>query len=224
MQTLLISSHDTSTGKTWVARNLVHYFSNLGLTVQFVKPIETGVITHPKKGNAFFVTKGLESNKVTSHTLHSFKAPLAPIPAAQEEGYTIAIDSLVEEILSLPKADIRILEGAGGLACPIDAKTHKDYKDLALKLKVDGLILVVKNRLGAMHHTRTLVAYAPTKDISTGLWINTVRPQPPRVNHSNLEAFTKLSLPIWGHQGPNVLFSVPEASFQKQFASNLCLA
>lgn len=225
MKTLLISSHDTATGKTWTARNLVHYFFHLGLTVQMVKPIETGANPLKEQGDAHFSTHPLlPSTRLSAYTLHSFKAPIGPVHAAQAEGISLSVNKLTEEILALPEADIRLIEGAGGLACPIDSTTQEDYKDLALKLQVDGLILVIENRLGAMNQARLLTSYAPTMSIPTGLWVNTVKHQPPQVHTSNMEVLSTLGLPIWGELAPNTRYGEPKTSFKKQFTTKPCLA
>lgn len=85
------------------------------------------------------------------------------------------------------------------MAVPLD-ESGLDTVDLALNLPVEYLLLVVQNRLGAIHQTRVLTAYAPHAKITTGIWFNDCTPVSEDVTHSNYAELTNLSIPIWGHQ------------------------
>ncbi|MBV8801832.1 MAG: dethiobiotin synthase, partial [Gammaproteobacteria bacterium] len=186
MKTILISGNDTSIGKTWVSRALASYLVSRNQSVQVVKVVETG-ITGQQKGDAEIAIENcsLYANECEAFTLYSFTDPLAPITAAEKAGCTtLSLENILNKINQLPETDWRILETAGGLAVPLD-KAGLDTVDLALQLPVDYLLLVVQNRLGAIHQARVLTAYAPYSKITTGIWFNDCMPVDDNVTHSN---------------------------------------
>ena len=141
----------------------------------------------------------LREKKCEAFTLYSFTEPLAPVTAAHKAGCKLSLGNILRKIRSLPETNWRILETAGGLAVPLD-ETGLDAVDLALNLPVDYLLLVVQNRLGAIHQARVLTAYAPYSKITTGIWFNDRMPVDDDVTYSNYSELANLSIPIWGHQ------------------------
>jgi len=200
MNTLLVSGNDTHIGKTWICRALVRYLVSHHQSVQVVKVVETG-ITSDQEGDANTAIEACQySNQCEAYTLYSFPEPLAPVTAARKAGCTLSLDNIVSKIKALPETNWRILETAGGLAVPLEA-SGLDTVDLALSLSVDYLILVVQNRLGAIHQARVLAAYAPHTTISTGIWLNDSMPIDNHdVTDSNYSELTTLKIPLWGHQ------------------------
>lgn len=201
MKTILISGNDTGIGKTWICRALAKYLLMHNQNVQVVKVVETGIADN-QKGDAETVIEGLSQfseKKCEAFTLYSFTAPLAPVTAAQKVGFTLSLEDIFCKIKNLPETDWRILETAGGLAVPLE-NTGLDTVDLALKLSVDYLFLVVQNRLGAIHQARVLTNYAPYSKIKTGLWFNDCTLVDDDVTHSNYSELANLAIPIWGHQ------------------------
>ena len=201
MKTILISGNDTHVGKTWVCRALVRYLVAQHQRVQMVKVVETGISGH-QQGDAQTAIKDcphFNTNAHQAYTLYSFTEPLAPVTAAHKAHSELSLENILGKINSLPDTDWRILETAGGLAVPLD-NTGQDAVDLAIKLPVDYLLLVVQNRLGAIHQARVLTAYAPYSTITTGMWFNDIAPVDNDVTLSNYQELANLAIPIWGHQ------------------------
>lgn len=201
MNTILISGNDTEIGKTWVCRALANYLASHKQTVQVVKIVETG-ITGNQKGDAETAIEycsHLNQKKCQAFTLFSFTKPLAPVTAAHKDDCKLNLEGILCKIRSLPKTDWRILEAAGGLAVPLD-ETGLDAVNLALNLPIDYLLLVVQNRLGAIHQARMLTNYAPHSKIPTGIWFNDRISVDNDVTSSNYLELANLSIPIWGHQ------------------------
>ncbi|HSW69899.1 MAG TPA: dethiobiotin synthase [Gammaproteobacteria bacterium] len=201
MKTILISGNDTGIGKTWMTRALLRYFAAHDQNVQVVKVVETGISDH-QKGDAQTAMEGCQHShekKCEAYTLYSFTEPLAPVTAAKKAGCRLNLEDILCKIKNLPETDWRILETAGGLAVPLD-DTGFDSVNLALNLPVDYLLLVVQNRLGAIHQARVLTAYAPYSKIITGIWFNDCVPVDENVTQSNYAELANLAIPIWGHQ------------------------
>ena len=212
MKTILISGNDTNIGKTWICRALANYFALQNQNVQVVKVVETG-ISHNQKGDAATAAEHVLSK---AYTLYSFPEPLAPVSASQKAGRQLNLENIITEINKLPKADWRLLETAGGLAVPLD-ETGFDSVNLALDLPVDYLVLVVQNRLGAIHQTRVLTAYAPYSKITTGIWFNDSTPVDEIVTQSNYSELKNIGVPIWGHQR----YEARELQFFDSFAKQV---
>lgn len=201
MNTILISGNDTNIGKTWICRALVQYLVSHHQSVQVVKVVETGITSH-QKGDAKTAIEDclhLSVKKCEAYTLYSFPDPVAPVTAARKMGCKLSLKDILYKIRRLPETNWRILETAGGLAVPLD-QADLDTVDLALNLPVDYLLLVVQNRLGAIHQARVLSAYAPYSTITTGIWFNDSTPVDDDVTHSNYTELANLPIPIWGHQ------------------------
>jgi dethiobiotin synthetase len=201
MNTILISGNDTNIGKTWICRALARYFASHNQSVQVVKVVETG-ITNDQKGDAEIAIEDcshFSEKKCQAFTLYSFTESLAPVTAARRADCKLDLGNIICKIRSLPETNWRILETAGGLAVPLD-EAGLDAVDLALKLPINYLLLVVQNRLGAIHQARVLAAYTPYSKITTGLWFNDKIPVDNDVTYSNYSELANLSIPIWGHQ------------------------
>lgn len=202
MQTWFISGSDTGIGKTWITRALVAYCAEQGArTIQVIKPVETGVPPGEPLDARFAAAKPPEGVDVTGHTPLTFRAPLAPLEAAKRERRTLTLDDLTAAVKALPRVDVRLIEGAGGIAVPL-AKDGRDWLDFALALKVDELVLVVENRLGAINQARLLNAYCRKRFPKLRLILNQREPQPADVLESTWSTLASLGPVPWATLSP----------------------
>ena len=175
MKSVLISGTGTEVGKTYTASKLTRHLVHNNHSVQIVKVVETGVSV----GNEIdsrIIAQGLECNQVSSHTLCSFEYPMAPFDAAKLENKELSYSKVLNKIEDLStSSDYRILEGAGGIAVPLDKDPDKDWLRLAIDLKVDLLLLVIKEELGAINQARMVYQYckkAEAHSIPITLFLN----------------------------------------------------
>ncbi len=193
MLTILVTGSDTGIGKTRVAATIGRLLGRPGWRVQFVKPVETGrEPDEPGDADESTRTSGVEG--ASQFTLLRFPLPLAPLAAAQaardvspEAGNQspALLPLLLQAWGGLPPADLRIVEGAGGLAVPLDPD-GRDWCDFARAIGADRVVLVTPDRLGGINQARLVSAYAgrhPT--LVSGIWLNEVQPQPDDIRHSN---------------------------------------
>ena len=196
MQTIFISGSDTGIGKTWVTQVLVRAFSERAVgTVQVVKPVETGVTPNAPQDAPFAASGSTGAVMVSHHTCLTFEEPIAPLDAARLEGRSLSFDELLGQVLALPSADYRLVEGAGGLAVPL-AADGRDWADFAAGLNAALVILVVADRLGAIHQARTVAHYAATRSLPFALILNQIDDVAPSVRASNHRTLTDLGLPL----------------------------
>ena len=149
-----ITGTDTGVGKTLIAGALMKQHALLGRRVAGMKPVASGshaTAAGLRNEDALLLLE--QSTHPSPYALvnpYAFAPPIAPHLAAERAGVTIEIACLVEAYRTLSlKADIVVVEGAGGWRVPIGpGKLLSDFPE-SLGL---GVILVVGLRLGCLNH------------------------------------------------------------------------
>lgn len=227
MKTFLVLANDTGAGKTRVTGALAGMFAAYGHTVQIVKLVETGVEAGTPGDAESAAIQARETAAifgrtahVTTHTLFSFAAPLAPAVAASREKKAFNKTLLSEALAALPAdgTDFRVLETAGGLAVPIDSD-GTDWSDFARELAPDATVIVLDDRLGAINQARLVAAYAKSKNIpKAGFWLNAAKDTDAEVRGVNRTHLLPLGLPLYadtahGDTAPRLPAGSPLAAF-----------
>ena len=190
VRTYFITANDTEVGKTYITGLLARHFADQGYSVQIVKAIECG-----ESGDAECALRIAGSNRVTAYTLLQYKEPLAPLAKENVSGGTPTLAAVISKLAELPKADVRLIEGAGGVAVPIDP-AGLDWLDLIDAVLPDRVIAVVDNRLGSINQSRLLHYYLG--DRPHAFILNEVSAVGKAVNASNLDALTSHAFPLLG--------------------------
>jgi dethiobiotin synthetase len=156
MQTLLVTGTDTGIGKTWISALLIRRMAAAGQRVGAYKPACSGAEISPQGEPYWHDIESLRdacgnSPKIDLICPQRFMAPLAPPLAATCEGKTIDEDLLKQGLERWKgQADTVVIEGAGGLLCPMSDRLT--VADLAAFWKTP-LIIVIPNKLGLVNHT-----------------------------------------------------------------------
>ncbi|PAJ77941.1 dethiobiotin synthase [Burkholderia ubonensis] len=151
---LFVTGTDTEIGKTFVSAALLHGFARLGLRAAAMKPVAAGA--YEQDG----VWRNEDADQLDAaatvvlppelRTPFLLKAPAAPHLAAAQEGVTLDLDTIVAcHREALTRADVVVVEGAGGFRVPLTGT--RDMADLAVALGVP-VVLVVGVRLGCISH------------------------------------------------------------------------
>lgn len=214
MRTILVTGSDTGVGKTRVVGALARLLatgSGRPARVQIVKVVETGrrgaadpegdAATAARLAGAAEPAGGPGAGgTIEGRTLASYPEPIAPSAAAAAVGQTVSFESLVAAVHALPECDWRILEGAGGVATPIDAAA-RDWADFGRAVGVDATVVVVPDRLGAINQGRLAYARASQAGAPSGLWLNATAAVDPLVAASTRDGLRSAGLPLWAEQG-----------------------
>jgi dethiobiotin synthetase len=142
-----ITGTDTDAGKTYVSALLTRSLRQAGFDTVAMKPVSCG---EPGDTDALLAAADRELS-VEEVTPVSYKAPLAPIEAARLENRTFDPEDVLQVFRKLERTRRSLLvEGVGGWLVPL--APGYTTADLA---KAMGLpvLLVVRNRLGALNHT-----------------------------------------------------------------------
>lgn len=189
MQSYFVTANDTGVGKTYTCGVLARHFASQGKSVQIIKAIDCG-----GSGDAEWALRFADLSNVTAHTLVQFPQPLAPTtqdPLREEPNQP---EKLRLALQNLAPCDVRLVEGAGGLAVPLDTAGH-DWRDFIDALNPTRTLVVVDNRLGAINQARLLHSYCG--DRPHCFILNTIDELSPEVNASNQAAYAQLALPLF---------------------------
>lgn len=151
-----ITGTDTEVGKTWVSCRLLERAREAGLSCYGLKPVAAGCEESAEglRNDDALQLMAASSVKLPYDTVNpvALKAPIAPHIAAQQEGKVITLARLagyVRGALSAHKADLILIEGAGGWRVPLNDREM--LSALAKELEVP-VIQVVGMKLGCISH------------------------------------------------------------------------
>lgn len=150
-----ITGTDTEVGKTTIAAGLLHAARIAGLSTAAVKPVASGCeATESGLRNSDALALLAECSLRLDYDQvnpQAFAPAIAPHLAARQAGVVLDAASLVSAVrlvLDL-KADLTVVEGAGGWRVPLSGKAALSDVAIGLGLPV---ILVVGVRLGCINH------------------------------------------------------------------------
>ncbi len=196
MPVLFVTGSDTGVGKTHVAGLLARRLARDGFT-QVIKPVESGAASG-RPVDALTAA----GDWAEAHTLLALPAPIAPLAAARKVRKTLDLATLLKLYRAVPSAPCRVVEGAGGVAVPIDPK-GKDWSDFAAAIKPLVAIVVVEDRLGAINQARLAIAYLRRRyDGPVGVWLNAIKKPSAEVAAANRAGLADSWIPLLGESGP----------------------
>src|SRR2546423_1393774 len=135
MRGLFITGTDTGVGKTEVTAGIARIWRREGRLFRVRKPVATGGDDDARKLAA------ASGERVEAITPLLFAEPAAPPVAARLVGYDLTLSALLAAMQAPVRHDATLVEGVGGLLCPLTAT--ETVADLAAAL---GLPLVVVAR------------------------------------------------------------------------------
>ena len=187
----LIVGTDTGVGKTWTGCALARALRQSGRRVVTVKPLETGCPGPPAETEDGALLARATGQAAPLHALLRFRDPVAPPEAADREGRQIDFEDLVRRVREYAaRADIALVEGAGGLLSPLT--WERSALDLAQALEA-RVLLVAADRLGTISHTLMALKLLELNRLEVmGLVLNAPE-QPDASTGSNAAAISRLS-------------------------------
>lgn len=169
---LFVTATGTDIGKTYVSGLIVKKMRDLGLNCGYFKPVLSGGekyngVIHPGDCISVVETSGLNIDPMRCLS-YCFEEAVSPHLAAKRAGVTISIDKILSDYNNLAKEyDYMLLEGAGGITCPVIVEDNKIYlmHDLIKDLDVNVLI-VADGGLGTINSVLTTVEYIQNRGIN----------------------------------------------------------
>lgn len=191
MRTLFITGTDTNVGKTWTTCTLLQLLADHGIAAGACKPVCSGAEFRTDGSPVWADVEALRSHCPLNppETLvcpRRFLAPLAPNLAAKLEQTTITHHDLIAAIAAWqPHCQTLLIEGAGGLYCPLTDDCT--VFDLIRKLRTPSIV-VAANRLGVISHTRMTVELLQRSGLPVpGIILNDAQPPDSRNDDRSTE-------------------------------------
>ncbi len=190
-----VTGTDTGVGKTLMTSAMLHAANQKGLRTLGLKPVAAGcddTEEGPRNGDALQLLRNA-SVKLPYEQVNpvALRAAIAPHIAAAQEGKRVTVDRLVGYCRGalMNKADLCLIEGAGGWRVPLNPR--ESMADLAKALDIP-VILVAGIRLGCINHT-LLTAESIARDGLKGAgWIaSCLEPELP-VQRENIDTLRSL--------------------------------
>ena len=149
-----VTGTDTDVGKTYVTLALMDMFKKKGCSVIGMKPISAGIdifngleinsdVFHIMQSNSLEINQSIVNS-------YSLKHPASPHISVEKQVVSIDFSLINSHIKALEgRADLLLVEGAGGYECPIDPL--RNISDLIKYLDIP-VIFVVGIKLGCLNH------------------------------------------------------------------------
>jgi len=190
MRGLFVTGTDTGVGKTVVAVTLLQSLAAAGVRGVGMKPVAAGCDAEGINADV----RALDDAANVRAPLHdrnpyAFADAVAPHLAA--EVAAAAIDLAVIQAAAgrlAAKADVLIVEGAGGALVPLDAR--HDMLDIAAMLGLP-VVLVVGLRLGCINHALLSALAIRRRGLELRGWIANRLPPPMPLAEPNVRTLTE---------------------------------
>lgn len=172
-----VTGTDTDAGKTLIASGLLYAARTRGLSTAAGKPLASGSEPTPDglRNDDALALQAQCHPPMTYDAINplAFEPAIAPHIAAREAHVELSVASLAAPMQSLlaRRADLTLIEGAGGWRVPISDEASLCDLAVALKLPV---ILVVGVRLGAINHARLTLEAIERDGLKVAGWVANV--------------------------------------------------
>lgn len=196
-----ITGTDTDVGKTLLAHALIQHLVGQGKRVIGMKPVAAGLIATPQgEMNPDVAQLRAASNVAAPLELinpYSFSAAIAPHIAAQVQQDEIDLQQILIAYQALrARAEIVVVEGAGGFCVPLNA--NHTMANLAQTLNLP-IVLVVGMRLGCLNHALLSVEAITQRGLKLAGWVANTLAVPMPYLHENVETLrARIDAPLWG--------------------------
>lgn len=200
---IFITATGTDIGKTYVSALMLKGLLDKGINAGYYKPALSGAYEKQGKlipGDAEYVCNISGLNEFPENLVsYIFKTAVSPHLAANMEGYTIQEKVLLADYSRICKTyDFVIVEGCGGITCPLRISANETFilSDLIKLLDLD-IVIVADAGLGTINSVLLTVAYARQCHINiVGIILNHYEPDNflHQDNRKQIEFLTGLSV------------------------------
>jgi len=197
---LFFTGTDTGVGKTFVTAAVARILRRQGHSVVVSKPVATGAVW--KDGRwasddtaALAQAAGFEGD-LSRITPWTFADPVAPPVAARRAAVELTLDRIIRAVQDRQEPEkAMLIEGVGGLLCPLTEK--ETVADLVQALHLP-LVVVARRSLGTLNHTLLTLEVARTRNLPVaGVVVNETAPPQTLAEETNLlELQKRMQVPM----------------------------
>ena len=170
-KSIFITATGTDIGKTYISALLVKKMNELGLDCGYYKPVLSGAKRQADgslvPGDCDFVLKTAGLNeKPTDCISYCFEEAVSPHLASIRSGVKIERDVILKDFLDKSNNHrYTVVEGAGGITCPLDLNGKILLLSDIIKLMNIDVIIVADGGLGTINSVLLTVEYAKSCNI-----------------------------------------------------------
>ncbi len=176
---IFITATGTDIGKTYISALIVKKMREKGLNCGYFKPVLSGVkelAGHLVDSDANYVVQMADIPAIADECVsYWWKEAVSPHLAAKRMNQKIDISKIKYDFAQISKKyDYLLVEGAGGITCPLIIEKDEKYllKDLIWELGL-STIIVADAGLGTINSTLLTVEYAKANGIEVeGIILN----------------------------------------------------
>lgn len=180
---IFITATGTDIGKTYVSALIVKKMREEGFNCGYFKPVLSGVVAENGKLTESDCNYVVNTAKIPTTAdecvVYWWKEAVSPHLASKRAGEEINPEFIKKEFLKKQvKYDYVLVEGAGGITCPLRLENNEKYllKDLIKDLDL-SIIIVADGGLGTINSVLLTVEYARQNNISIqGIILNNYKP------------------------------------------------
>lgn len=190
-----VTGTDTEVGKTLVSSALLTAANRLGKSTVGMKPVAAGCesVDGQWQNEDALALMAVASHKLPYEQVNPVALPaaIAPHLAAAEAGRRLSLDRLVgfSQAVMMARADLTVIEGAGGWRVPLNEREM--LSGLALRLQLP-VILVVGVRLGCINHAILTVEAICRDGLPLAGWVANYLSEPTDVDRQNVETLASM--------------------------------
>ncbi|HTI47760.1 MAG TPA: dethiobiotin synthase [Casimicrobiaceae bacterium] len=173
MRGIFVTGTDTGVGKTVVAAAILRALAAQRVRAVGMKPVAAGIEPGERDNadvRALAAASGVEAPRALANP-YAFADAIAPHVAAARADRPIDLGTLREAFAALAeRADVVVVEGAGGAMVPLDR--HRDMLDIAAAFGLP-VLLVVGIRLGCLNHALLSALAIRQRGLPLAAWVAT---------------------------------------------------
>ena len=201
---VFVTGTDTGVGKTFVAAGIARALARAARRVAVMKPVAAGIEPGARVPDdvATLVAAANVDAPLADVNPYAFAPAIAPHIAAAQSGTAIDVERIAAAYARLAaRADVVVVEGAGGALVPLGART--DMLDIAIALRLP-VLLVVAVRLGCLNHAILTDIALRMRGVRFAGWIaNRVDPSMPAADENVCALTDALAAPMVADIGWN---------------------
>ena len=163
---IFITATGTDVGKTYVSALIIKKMRESGFNCGYYKPVMSGVTELGKRlvdSDANYIIRMADLEETAEDCVsYWWKEAVSPHLASKRAGEKVDIDKIKNDFYNISqKYDYLLVEGAGGITCPLIVEKDEKYllKDLIWELGL-SIIIIADAGLGTINSTLLTIEYA----------------------------------------------------------------
>ncbi|MFI3300773.1 MAG: dethiobiotin synthase [Candidatus Gastranaerophilales bacterium] len=168
---IYITATGTDVGKTYMSGLLIKKMRELGFNCGYFKPVLSGAkFEHekliPEDCINVLKTANIDAD-ANQHASYIFKTPASPHLSAEIENIKIDLDKIKIDFANISKKyEYIVIEGAGGIICPLDLTTNTLMQTDIIKSFSSDVIIIAPSELGSINSTLLTTQYLKSQNIN----------------------------------------------------------